>query len=201
MRQEDLLMNHSAWALLILGTVLRECWVLPSMYDYYNFVITYIVFFNIGQWLLLFIQVWGVNRMLSKRLGSGQAVVKIATLAITGVMAALTAGYTGISCYNRWTIVASSGYSRYMDLTKMDDERKLAVAYWVLYLLSVIAGGAISGALLMQIRSKSIAINVSEIHTRNTSPVLTELGYHETHNCTRPLHAFVGDLPAGTDHW
>ncbi|KAL5384145.1 hypothetical protein PMIN06_005737 [Paraphaeosphaeria minitans] len=151
-----------AWALVILGTVLGECWVLPSAFDYYNFVITFNVFFNIGQWLLLFIQVWGVNRLLSKRLGSDQAVVKVTTLAVTGVMAVLTAGYIGLSSYNRWTVVNGWGYDaplEHIDRTKMDDERKLAAAYWILYLLSVIAGGAISAALLMQMRSKSIAVN------------------------------------------
>ncbi|KAL5374421.1 hypothetical protein DPSP01_011950 [Paraphaeosphaeria sporulosa] len=151
-----------AWALVILGTVLRECWVLPNILDYYNFAITFNILFNIGQWLLLFIQVWGVNRLLSKRLGSGQAVVKIATLAVTGVMAALTAGYIGLYSYNRWTVVNSWRYdepSEHIDRTKLDDERKLAAAYWILYLLSVVAGGAISAALLMQLRSKSIPVN------------------------------------------
>ncbi|KAF2445490.1 hypothetical protein P171DRAFT_520267 [Karstenula rhodostoma CBS 690.94] len=177
-----------AWVLLILGTTLRECWVLPRANDYFNFMITYTVFFNVGQWLLLFIQVWGVNRFLSQRHGSGKAVVKITTLAITGVMAALTAGYTGLFCYNRWQFVASSDRSRLMDLSKLVDERKLAAAYWILYLLSVIAGGAISMALLLQMRSKSVAVN--DVLKRTTALTLCMLLW-----VIFQLVPTIGDLP------
>jgi hypothetical protein len=170
MRQDSLLTKHSGWALLLLGTTLSQCSVFDNVYDWYNFVITYTVFFNIAQWLLLFVQVWGVNRMLVQRLGSGQAVVKIVTLAITGIMAALAAGLTGLGCYNRWQLTSSVSYSRYRSLHTRDDERKLGAAYWILYLLSVLAGSAISVALLLRIRSKSIAVNVSNRQDRNTSP-------------------------------
>ncbi|KAJ4347184.1 uncharacterized protein N0V89_011123 [Didymosphaeria variabile] len=149
------------WALTILGTVLRECWVLPTLYDYYDFVIVFSIFFNIGQWILLFIVVWGVNRLLSQRLDSSQGIVKVATLAIVGVMAALTAGYTGLNCYNTWQAMArgTSGYRYVVNYKTYYDAEKFAVAYDVLYILSVVAGGAISMALLMKLRSKGIAIN------------------------------------------
>jgi TRAP-type C4-dicarboxylate transport system permease small subunit len=107
--------------------------------------------------------------MLSQLHGSGQAVVKIVTLAITGVMAALTAALMGITCYNRWQIKAYHGYTAHVDLSKIDDESKLAAAYWILYLLSVLAGSAISVALLLQIRSKRIDINVSNHSDRNNN--------------------------------
>lgn len=139
------------------------------MNHYFDFVITYYVLFNIGQWLLLFIQVWGVNRLLSKRLGSLQAVVKIVTIAITGVMAALTVGYVVLFSYNRWalgrgryTLFRTSYYrSDPYKIQYIDVEHKLAAAYWILYLLSVLAGGAISLPLLMKMRAKSIPVSVS----------------------------------------
>lgn len=153
-----MLTKHSAWGLVLISRTLSECYVFDNSFDVYNFAIAYGIFFNIGQWLLLFIQVWGVNRLLSQRLGSAQAMVKIITLAITGLMGVLTVALIGLTSYNNWQRMARDGFSR---LSTLEATVKLTVAYWVLYLISVIVGGALSLVLLTKMRSKSIAVRVS----------------------------------------
>jgi len=137
--------------------MLREC--KSSGYDsYYNLVIAYAIFFRVSNYILLVVVVWSVNILLRKRLNSGRTFYKGICLAIISVMGALTCGYIGLSSYNTWTLTAAG--SEFFRRSKSAEAIKLAVAYWILYLLSIVASGALSIVTLLSMRSKRVPIGV-----------------------------------------
>jgi len=170
--------NHSGWILVLVSNTLAQCYVLDSYYDYYNFSIVYNLFFLVGDFLLLVIVIYCINSVLLKHLTSGQKPIKYATIAILCVMGALTASLIGLSSFNLWldTPAGSDYFDEYSnkewDLTM--SERKLSVAWHVLYMLSVLAGAGLSAFTLMKMRSRNIHTGVSGstfLSSRNTKQI------------------------------
>lgn len=144
-------MSGSTYALSVISQVLQECDTI-TIYDYYNWQIPIVIFSFLSYWLLLFVVVYTLNAMLREHLGQFTAVFKIACLAIVGIMGALTCGLIGVVSYNRWTNT-EAGLDR--DATFfVDAEVNLRIAYWVLYLLSVLAAGALALLTIFQLRSR-----------------------------------------------
>ncbi|KAF1973419.1 hypothetical protein BU23DRAFT_138393 [Bimuria novae-zelandiae CBS 107.79] len=147
--------------LLVVGVTLLECNVV-FVGNYSYFQLAFNIFFGLGNYLLLVIVVWGLNTLLIGRLNSGKSVVQILTLAITGVMGVLTAAYIGLSCYMAWSrtdaglasLESSEASDRFYSITM--SYQKYAVAYWALYLLSVIAAGGLAIATITRMRSRNI---------------------------------------------
>jgi hypothetical protein len=148
--------------------------------NYYDFQIAFTLFFNLANYLLLVIVVWGVNNTLVGRLNSGQSVVKVITLILSGFMGLLTAALIGLSCYISWSrtpagsdmLESSTNFDKYIDVVW--SYQKYALAYSVLYLLSVIAAGGLAIATLVRMRSRNILVGVS-LHTNSSYvPMLTQ---------------------------
>jgi hypothetical protein len=144
--------------------MLRECETTP-FYSYYNWSIAFGIFFKLGRYLQLVILVWSVNMVLRERVGSGRGVYKGVCLAIVIIMGAITAGLIGLSSYNLWTVTPAGQDSFHDSLG--DQELQLSVAYWVLYMLSVLAGGALALVSLFSMRSKQVPVGVRVSNPQN----------------------------------
>jgi hypothetical protein len=171
----NILTVNSAYALIIIASLLRECRTLDNPYDFYSFAVAYGIFFKLANYLLLVVVVWGVNSLLQQRLGSGQ-ISKVVSLVILGVMGALTCGYLGLGAYNSWT---STPDGRRSDLNrKYNEENKLTLAYWILYMLSVLASGGLSIVAVVSMRSKLIPAHVrpSLVHRRSIHQLTSTQG-------------------------
>lgn len=139
------------------ATLLREC-AGDSFYSpYYDMAIAFGIFFKIANYCLLVVVVWSVNMFLRERLGSGRSLFKTICLIDLGIMGGLTAGYLGLDAYN--TSANSSIYRSFND-SLIDEQLQLAVAYWVLYLVSVLGAGAMSIVSILSMRSKGFPIGV-----------------------------------------
>lgn len=164
--------------LILLAVTLLECGVIWR--NYYDFQIAFTLFFNLANYLLLVIVVWGVNNTLVGRLNSGQSVVKVITLILSGFMGLLTAALIGLSCYISWSrtpagsdmLESSTNFDNYIGVVL--SYQRYALAYSVLYLLSVIAAGGLAIATLIRMRSRNILVGVS-LHTISSHlPMLTQ---------------------------
>lgn len=108
---------------------------------------------------MLVATVWGVNSLLSTRLGAMGGLVKAVTLPILVIMGALHIAIISLNCYNIYWRVRGGTYN---DRAKSQlIQMKLYLAYIVLYLVSVLASGILSARLISKLRSKSIHIEVS----------------------------------------
>lgn len=167
-RKAILLTEYSSLLLILLAVTLLECGVIWR--NYYDFQIAFNLFFNLANYLLLVIVVWGVNTTLIGRLKSGQSAVKVITLVLSGFMGLLTAALIGLSGYIAWsrtpagnaTLESDTSLEKYIDV--LLSYQRYALAYWVLYLLSVIAAGGLAIATLIRMRSRNILVGVG-FHT------------------------------------
>ncbi|KAF2687623.1 hypothetical protein K458DRAFT_167431 [Lentithecium fluviatile CBS 122367] len=151
----SLLCALTGYGLKIIGTMLRECKT-TDYYTYYDWSIAFGIFFYLANFLLLVVFVWGVNILLRERIGSGRGVYKAICLVILGVIGALTCGYIGLHSYNQWTVTPDGQDANVYG--KGDDETKLAMAYYSLYMISVVASGVLSIVTIVSMRSKRMAI-------------------------------------------
>lgn len=150
-------MASRGYALWIIGTVLRECGTTP-FYSYNDWALAMNIFWRLGTFFLLIVVVYGINNALREKLGSGQSFVKMFCLADLAIMGALTAGFIGLQSYNIW-LSTPAGQDSDGD-TKYHEEYQLAVAYWVLYILSVVGAGVLALVTIVQLRSRSIPVGV-----------------------------------------
>jgi hypothetical protein len=126
-------------------------------YTYYSWAIAFGIFFKLANYFLLVVTVWSVNMLLRERLNAKRSLYKTVCLVILGVMGALTAAYIGLDAYNTWTVTPEG---RSVRDSLADQETQLAVAYWVLFLVSVLAAGAMAVVSLLSLRSKQAPIGV-----------------------------------------
>ncbi|KAF2876584.1 hypothetical protein BDV95DRAFT_230963 [Massariosphaeria phaeospora] len=150
----SLLLSLLAYTLLIIAIVLLECGTTPSR-TYYHWAITFTVFFRLATFLLLVVFASVMNTVLRERLGYGSKIFNIAQGVVLGFMAIVMGAYVGLQCYNLSFNFRSSGRSSRSPLLNYEQER-LALAYWMLYLLSVLASGAFAIVTLVSMRSKRI---------------------------------------------
>ena len=142
----------SAYVLSFIAMLLLECRTTdPS--SYLQWVIAINIFFILGGFLLLVVAVYGVNSMLRRLHGHNPSYYNIIYAAILGVIFALTAAYIGVSSWNTWA-QWDSDYNDIDHTYLILEEAKLAVAYYTLYLIAVLAAGAIAIASLVSIRSQ-----------------------------------------------
>lgn len=73
-------------------------------------------------------------------------------------MGALTAGYIGVQSYNYWAQTDILGAS-----ALYDEVQKLALAYWVLYLVAVVIAGVLSIVTVVSMRPTGLNIRVSNL--------------------------------------
>ncbi|KAJ4375161.1 hypothetical protein N0V83_002245 [Neocucurbitaria cava] len=141
-----------SYALDLISLVLQECDATTNNDTYFSIYIATNVFWYLAFWLLLFIVVYVLNTMLRQHLGGATRVFNIVYLAIVGVMFALTAVQIGISSYNLWT-QTDAGYDSNSEMIVRPAE-ELRIAYNVLYLLSVLASGALALMTVFALRSR-----------------------------------------------
>lgn len=153
-----LITTSSAYALELIGAVLRECDTM-NISSYYSLLIATNIFWYLGYWLLLFVVVYVLNTMLREHLGGMTRIYKVIYLVILVFMFALTCGQMGLSSYNLWT-QTEDGYDADAEVLIYPAER-LRIAYTVFYLLSVLASGAFSLIAIFAMRSRRLPGGVS----------------------------------------
>lgn len=143
------------YALLIIGTLLRECRT-TDYYTYYDWSLASNLFIALSNYFLLVVVVWSVNMLLRERLGSGRSVYKGICLGILIVMGLLTCGWIGLSSYSIWT-ATPAGIDAGAD-SLGDQMNQLGLAYYILFMIFVLASGAMSIATLVTMRSRKMAV-------------------------------------------
>lgn len=138
--------------------MLRECekQIPPHLNEW---GVAYLLFYYLGLYLLLVVVVWGVNNQLRERLGSYPTFFKVIYGIILGFMGLLTCAWIGLNCYNQWALTPA-GLDSNADPKTMEMLR-LGVAYYVFYIVSVIASGALSIMTLVSMRSRGFPYGVS----------------------------------------
>lgn len=147
--------------------MLRECKTTDDN-SYYSWFIAWTVFRELGLYLLLVVVFYGVNDLLRNHLGSNPGLFKILYGIVLGIMGVLTAAYLGLECYNLW-LLTDDGMDSDQE-RHIWEELRLAIAYYVLYLIVVIAGGALSIVSIVSMRSRRLNTNVSDHTTFHTAP-------------------------------
>lgn len=190
---------HSGFTLLVVSVTLLECGVIFR--NFFDFQIAYTLFFSLGNYLLLVIVVWGLNTILVGRLNSSRSAIKAITLVVTGFMGLLTAALIGLSCFIAWrnteagrdTLVTNDQFEKYLDV--LLSYQKYVLAYWVLYLLSVIAAGGLAISTLIRMRSRNILVGVGFQGFSYLNGANSILGHLPLDGRTLCLYATLGGLP------
>ncbi|KAF2796596.1 hypothetical protein K505DRAFT_359177 [Melanomma pulvis-pyrius CBS 109.77] len=135
-------------ALLIVATMLQECRT-TDFRSFYQWAIAFLLFFRLSNFLLLVLVVYNVNDLLRQLHGHNPSYFKFIYGFILAIMGALTCGLVGIQCYNASvSAYVSSGPSL------GDAEIRLRLAYYVLYLVSILAAGALAAATVVSMRAR-----------------------------------------------
>jgi hypothetical protein len=157
-----MLTTGSGYACSIIATVLLQCEA-TEIYSIYRLQIPITIFINLSYWFLLFVVVFTLNSMLRQQLGHTSTIYKGALIAIVGIMGALTAGKIGLSSYINWSQTevgwSRSSYNRGLVLTL----QQYNVAYYSLYLVSVLVSGGLALMSIMSLRSRRSPAGVSHI--------------------------------------
>ncbi|KAF2819822.1 hypothetical protein CC86DRAFT_334935 [Ophiobolus disseminans] len=142
-----------AYACSIVATVLQECET-TSYFSYYNWAIAISIFLNLGYWLLLFVVVFTLNTMLQAQLSHASNLYKYLLLAVVGLMAALTCGQIGFSSYINWSQTELGRSTRSYRHVPYLVAQQYRAAFYSLYLVSVLASGALALKTILSLRSR-----------------------------------------------
>ena len=196
--KEGILIFCSGWVLTVLAVTLLQCSVIGR--DYYNFQLAFNLFFNLSNYLLLLVVVWGVNSVLAERSGTSSSAIRLMIMGIVGVMGALTIALISLVSYLSW-VSTSADYltmsSSGLAATSMA-YYQFGIAYWTLFLLSVIAAGGLAIATILRMRSRNIHVGVSLQLSHVNISTNEHLGYPAMDCCPLRLHGDMGGLPAHT---
>jgi hypothetical protein len=112
------------------------------------------LFDHLTYWLLFVVVVFSLNMMLQQQLSHPKAVFKIIILVIIGVIGLLTCALAGMGAYINYTSPRASYYwGSSADLSSIiDAQRKLRVAYFSLYLASLLASAGLALATILSLR-------------------------------------------------
>ncbi|KAH7115317.1 hypothetical protein B0J11DRAFT_129394 [Dendryphion nanum] len=148
-----LVLNLFAMTMQLIMIVLWECQSTDEN-DYYNVAIAYSIFFRIAYYFLLIVVVWGVNVILRDRLGGAYPVVyKFVINGLLTFMGLLTVAFIGLQSYNLFSSTdAGSGYRLSMQTAQF------ILAYWVLYMVTLIVGSALALVTITQLRTRPPAL-------------------------------------------
>lgn len=126
------------------------------MTNFYEWQIAGAIFYGIHTFLLLFVFVWTLNDMLRKQLGHNPSALKIALGVDLFILGGLLASYVGMSCYESyWT--PRSHYEGDYDWMASS---YVNLAFWVIYLPSILASGALSLLAVRSLQKKHVAGSV-----------------------------------------
>lgn len=185
----SLLFQLLYFAMQIVATMLQECKTM-DIFDYYNFAIAYNIFEKLANFLLLVVVLYGVNSLLRSHSGNNPSSMKIIYGAVLGVMGILTCVVIGMQSYNYWTFTEAGWDAD----TYLYSSTKVAMAYYVLYLLSAIGAGVLALMAVMSMRSRSMPTKVSTTHlcyARITDPFT---GPHHVGRRPHALNVLLGSL-------
>jgi hypothetical protein len=197
-RTEHKLIKARTYACSIISTVLQQCDVGASM-SYYSWSIAIVIFSYISYWLFLVVIVFTLNAMLRRQLdvGHSNTVYKIIPLAIVGIMGLLSCALAGLTAYTNHSLATSRFLSASSDLYLIIiDQTRLNLAYWVLYLVSVLVSGALALMTILSLRKAGKAGGVSQdtdVSNEATANDMT-IGSHRLGNSSHHCHGTLGNL-------
>jgi hypothetical protein len=112
------------------------------------------IFGYLAQWFLFVVVVFNLNIMLHQQLGHPKAVFKTILLVIIGVIGLLMCVLAGLTAYiNTESPKAIYYWRNKTDLFLIiDAQRKLRVAYYSLYLVSLLAAGGLALTTILSLR-------------------------------------------------
>lgn len=133
--------------------LLKECEV-GSYYGIYYWRIAIDIFSGVGNWLLLFVVVWTLNKILREHLGYHSTVSKTIFMALLVFMGLLTAARIVLGSYNSWayTVISPDPYTSML----WEAAEKLGIVYWVFYLSSTIVSLSFSLSTIASMKSKHL---------------------------------------------
>ncbi|KAH7091280.1 hypothetical protein FB567DRAFT_589176 [Paraphoma chrysanthemicola] len=139
-------------ALAMIRAILQQCGTI-AYYDWYKWSIATNVFSYLAGWLLLFVVVFTLNSMLqNQKDGLIKTPVKIILLAIMMVMGLLTCAAIGLQSYVNYSQSDLGSYSTNYAL--LYATVKLRTAYDALYMISVLAAGALALITILALRKR-----------------------------------------------
>lgn len=180
----------------VVASVLLQCRQ-TDFYSVYSWNIATTVFYNLSYTLLLFVVVYTLNMMLRQQLGHVSKILKIALLVIVVFMGAITCVRIGLRSYYNWTFMQglnSSWSSRAARVQFMLAVQRFSMAWDALYLLSVLAAGALALMTIVQLRSRRSPAGVSctEIFFRESTN--NGIGPHRLGNRFVPCHVILDHI-------
>jgi hypothetical protein len=187
----------------IISTILLECDVSANSMSYYQWSIATVIFSFIGNWLFLVVIVFNLNALLRRQLDIGHSnmVFKIIPLAIIGIMGVLSGTLAGLTAYVNWYLsTAIWRYERNGLLALSLAAARLRIAYWILYLVSVLASGALALMTISSLRKAGKAGGVSnhtDISSGTTTNDVTTGSYRlgdRSYDCCCTLNDFFDRL-------
>ncbi|KAF6791646.1 hypothetical protein CSOJ01_14331 [Colletotrichum sojae] len=136
-----------------ISRLLQECQV-GSHDGVYYWQIAIDIFSGVGNWLLLFVVVWTLNKILREHLGYHSTVSTIIFMALLVFMGLLTAARIVLGSYNSWayTIISPDSYTSML----WEAAEKLCIVYWVFYLSSTIVSLSFSLSAIASMKSKHL---------------------------------------------
>lgn len=144
--------NLIAYTMWNIMSVLTECQVADNN-SYYPVAIVFSIFYKTADLFLLIVAVWGVNAILRDRLGTHPVIFKMVINSTLSLMTILTIPLIAIHSYNLFQYT-DAGLSR----TKGYLWAQYSVAYWTLYLITLLIGGVLAIISITQMRTRKIAI-------------------------------------------
>lgn len=113
------------------------------------------IFSGVGNWLLLFVVVWTLNKILRDHLGYHSTISKVIFMALLVFMGLLTSARIVLGSYNSWayTVYLSDSYTSML----YEAADKLGIVYWAFYLSSTIVSLSFSLSTVCSMKSKHLA--------------------------------------------
>jgi hypothetical protein len=130
-----------------------------NLSSFYNLNIVATVFYGIGYWSLLVVVVWTLPSMLRERLDRKSKLSRAICLATVVFMGFFTCVNIGLQCYHLWLNTVDGLYSGQPAF--FEEQLRIGLAYWVLYLASILAAGALVLLAMQPMRSKHASGGVS----------------------------------------
>ena len=165
--------SSSTWALDLLTQTLQQCEQV-NLSSFYNLNIVITIFYGIGYWCLLVVVVWTLNSMLRERLDRKWRISQAICLAIVVFMGLFTCVHVGLQCYHLWLNTWAGLYSN--KLAYIEEQTYIGLAFWVLYLTSVLVSGAFALLAMQSMRPQRISGGVSLLLVTQPYPTDTFLG-------------------------
>jgi hypothetical protein len=150
--------SPSTYALDVSAQTWQQCGQ-ANLSSFYSLQIVIIIFYGLGYWSLLVVVVWTLTSMLRERLDRKWNLSRAICLATVVFMGLFTCVNIGLQCYNLWLNTMGGLYSGQPAL--FEEQLRIGLAYWVLYLASILVAGALVLLAMQPMRSKHASGGVS----------------------------------------